>query len=297
MKRESGFAAPRWDDPFWHVVRMLADQPAAQRKYADKISPTEIMNLLRSAETAAADALVLYLNKREDVLQRLSAYWSKRREVSDAIFSLMRTELEAKSDYATISDQVLQSYGVQLDGYHKSPKVLVNTVDAIIYRECKKAGVSVNTNPQSRATLLADDHIWVSPRRLDGALPDLLNPVALWEIKEYWGKTGGGSKMSDAIYELHLVGLELRMFEDEFNIHVNHYAIMDGQEQWQCRKADVRRAVDLLYMGLLDELVVGKEVLTDWPRIVTENIGLAQASPRPQTTRQATTASLFPELD
>ncbi|MGV9554545.1 DUF7687 domain-containing protein [Streptomyces sp. NPDC003522] len=296
MKREGGFAAPRWDDPFWHVVRMLTDQPAAQRRYAHEMSPGQIMTLLHSADTPAADALALYLEKREDVLWRLSDYWSKRSDVSENAFALMRTESEARADYASISDQVLQSYGVRLAGYHQSPKVLVNTVDAIVYHECRSAGMPVNTNPQSRAALLSDEHIWVSPRRLDGAMPDLLNPVALWEIKEYWGKTGGGSKMSDAVYELHLVGLELRMFEEEFGIHVNHYAILDGVEQWKSRKSDVRRTVDLLYMGLLDEIIVGSEVLSEWPRAVVENIERARIAGIPQTPHQAVTDSLFPEI-
>jgi hypothetical protein len=53
----------------------------------------------------------------------------------------------------------------------------------------------------------------VSARNLDGAIPSLANPYLVWEIKEYWGKTKGGSKMSDAVYECHLVGLELRDFE------------------------------------------------------------------------------------
>jgi hypothetical protein len=259
---------------------MLADQPAAQRRYADRISSGEIMTLLRTARTPAADELAAYLDKRSEVLQRVSDYWTRRWEVSESVFAKMRTESEAKADYASLSDQLLQSYGVRLAGYHKSPKVLVHTVEAIARRECGKAGVSVNTNPQRRAALVSDEHIWVSPRRLDGALPDLLNPIALWEIKEYWGKTKGGSKMSDALYEIHLVGLELREFEDEFGIHVNHYAVLDGLRQWQARKSDVRRIVDLLYMGLLDELVAGREVLTEWPRIVNENIALAQRRSR-----------------
>lgn len=256
---------------------MLADQKVTQRgKYASTIAPREIISVLQSIGTPVADGLVSYLKAHESVLDRLSAYWSKRREVSDAALSLMRTEEEAESDYRSISNQVSQSYGVKLEGYHRSSKVLVNTVDAIVYRECKKSDISVNTNPQSRAALISDQGIWVSPRRLDGAIPDLLNPVAIWEIKEYWGKTGGGSKMSDAIYELHLVGLELRMFEKESGHHVNHYAIMDGREQWNSRKSDIRRAVDLLYSGLLDELVVGQEVLTEWPRIAAECCSLVK---------------------
>jgi hypothetical protein len=44
--------------------------------------------------------------------------------------------------------------------------------------------------------------------------------------------------------------------------------ILDGKESWAARRADLRRAVDLLSMGLIDELVVGREILEEWPRIV-----------------------------
>ena len=121
--------------------------------------------------------------------------------------------------------------------------------------------------------VLSDDYVWVSPRRLDGALPGLFNPVAIWEIKEYWGVTGGGSKMSDAIYECQLVGQELRAFEALHGVELAHYVVLDGKAQWASRRSDLRRAVDLLCMGLVDELVVGREALTDWPRIIADACG------------------------
>jgi hypothetical protein len=280
MRREQGFGADRWNDPFWHVVRMLADQISSRSKYSEEISTSQIIPVLKSVKSSAADGLIGYLGEHPENLDMLSRYWAKRREVSEALLSLMRSEEEAKTDYATISDRALESYGVQIEGYHRSSKVLVNTVDAVLYEECSKAKVGVNTSPQSRAAIISNEHIWVSPRRLDGAMPALLNPVALWEIKEYWGVTSGGSKMSDAIYELQLVGVELRTFEDDIGIHVNHYAIMDGKHQWKSRKSDLRRAVDLLYSGLLDELIVGREVLTEWPRAVRECCALTQSSAR-----------------
>jgi hypothetical protein len=147
---------------------------------------------------------------------------------------------------------------------------MVKTVEVLTRAICAERGLQVDLDPQKRATIVSDDHIWVSPRRLDGALTSLLNPVGLWEIKEYWGGTAGGSKMSDAIYECQLVGEELRTFEDRYGPHVRHYAILDGVQQWGHRKSDLRRAVDLLCAGLLDELLVGSEVLTQWPRIVNE---------------------------
>ncbi|WP_160050025.1 hypothetical protein [Nocardiopsis sp. FR4] len=270
MKREESFAEPRWDDPFWHVVRMLADQ-FTRGKYADSIPEDEIIPALKKAGTPAASGLVDYLSERKEMLGTLSHYWARRRIIANEMLSLMRTEEEAKEDFFALTGRTVENYNeVKLEGYHKSPKVLVSTVDAVVDNECASTATPVDKNPQSRAAVISRDHILVTPRRLDGAIPSLFNPVALWEIKEYWGKTKGGSKMSDAIYEIQLVGTELRTFEDEFGIHVNHYAILDGRHQWSARKSDLRRSVDLLYTGLLDEIIVGREVLKEWPRIVRE---------------------------
>ena len=51
-------------------------------------------------------------------------------------------------------------------------------------------------------------------------------------------------------------------------VSCSHFVILDGKESWAARRADLRRAVDLLSMGLIDELVVGREILEEGPRIV-----------------------------
>ena len=72
------------------------------------------------------------------------------------------------------------------------------------------------------------------------------------------------------IYECQLVGQELRAFEDLHGPSCRHYFILDGRESWTSRRADLRRAIDLLSKGLIDELIVGREILEEWPRIVRE---------------------------
>jgi hypothetical protein len=104
----------------------------------------------------------------------------------------------------------------------------------------------------------------VTARNLDGAIPSLANPTIIWEIKEYWGKTSGGSKMSDAVYECHLVGRKLRDFEESAGISVAHIVFIDGKEQWSSRQSDLKRFVDLFHQGLIDYLFVGKDVEADW---------------------------------
>ena len=125
----------------------------------------------------------------------------------------------------------------------------------------------MNLDPQRRAVWLSGSSLHASARNLDGAIPSLENPTAIWEIKEYWGKTKGGSKMSDAVYECHLVGLELRTFEATSGLSVDHIVFVDGKVQWGYRKSDLLRFIDLHQQGLIDHLIVGLEVETVWPKL------------------------------
>ena len=269
MLRDDRFAESRWwDDPFWHVARMLLDVLGGRRTAT---SGDAVLSALRSADTDSARGLLDYLRSRPELPDRLAEYLVYRAEQGERIENeLLRTEEQALADLAQLGDIEIQRYGTQSADHHQSSKVLVATVEALTRLTCAESGMAFDANPQSRAVVVAEDHIWVSPRRLDGALPGLLNPAAIWEIKEYWGVTGGGSKMSDAIYECQLVGQELRSFEDLHGIHVNHYVFLDGRAQWSARRADLRRAIDLLSSGLINELIVGREVLTEWPRVVRE---------------------------
>ena len=98
---------------------------------------------------------------------------------------------------------------------------------------------------------------------------DLANPGIIWEIKEYWGKTSGGSKMSDAVYECHLVGMEIRHFEEKARCKINHVVFVDGKDQWAVRQSDLNRFIDLLNQGLIDYLFVGKAIETEWEPTLT----------------------------
>jgi hypothetical protein len=253
---------------------MVLDLTSRTRRTIDH---DEVLVYLEQAQTDAADMLLARLEQDPDASVRVAEYISYRfTEAQRLEDKMLRTEEQSIGDLVPLSDVEVQRYGTRSQDHHQSSKVMVATVEALTRLTCERAGVSFNASPQSRAALIAEGHIWVSPRRLDGALPGLLNPIALWEIKEYWGKTRGGSKMSDAIYECQLVGQELRAFEDLHGVHVQHYVILDGREQWSARRSDLRRAIDLLEMGLIDELIVGREVLTEWPRIVKKLCVTAQ---------------------
>ena len=151
--------------------------------------------------------------------------------------------------------------------HHQSSKALIAAVSGIARKACADVGTEVELDPQRRAIWFSKHGLHVSARNLDGAIPSLENPYAVWEIKEYWGKTIGGSKMSDAVYECHLVGLELKTFESRSGVSIEHIVFVDGLEQWKSRKSDLMRFIDLHQQGFIDHLIIGREVESDWPKL------------------------------
>lgn len=243
------------------ALRLLIDQYGFTT-----IDEHQVITRLRAAGADSATSLANWLEQSEPgLIGELAEYTHIRKDLGDMVLhDLLRTEDEAKDDFATVSSDVIKRYGTRTGSHHQSSKVMVQTVEVITRAESVGQPDVPDTDPQKRAALINSSNIWVSPRRLDGALPSLSNPVGLWEIKEYWGLTSGGSKMSDAVYELQLVGTELQLQEALSEHHVEHVAIVDGKHQWSKRKSDLRRIIDLLYCGLLDEVIWGREVLTDW---------------------------------
>ena len=69
-------------------------------------------------------------------------------------------------------------------------------------------------------------------RRVDGAFPSVINPVSIWEIKEYYNTKTFGSRVADGVYETLLDGMELEELRDTVGIDVKHYLFLDDRFTW-----------------------------------------------------------------
>lgn len=108
-------------------------------------------------------------------------------------------------------------------------------------------------------------------RRVDGAFPSVVNPVGIWEIKEYYYTTTFGSRVADGVYETLLDGMELEELEAETGRKVHHLLFLDDHfTWWQCGRSYLCRMIDILHMGLVDEVIFGREVLTRLPEVARE---------------------------
>jgi hypothetical protein len=107
-------------------------------------------------------------------------------------------------------------------------------------------------------------------RWMDGAYPDVNQPHAAWEVKEYYGTKTFGSRVADGVYETALDGYELNELRDE-GVEVEHYLFLDDRfTWWECGRSYLCRIVDMLHVGLLDGAFFGREVVGEWPGVVRE---------------------------
>lgn len=105
-------------------------------------------------------------------------------------------------------------------------------------------------------------------RRFDGAIPSLNSPTAIWEIKEYYYTTTFGSRIADGVYETQLDGYEI---EKTKGFTPTHVFLIDGYSTWWGKgKSYLCRIIDALHMGLINEVIFGKEIYEVWPKKIQE---------------------------
>ena len=112
-----------------------------------------------------------------------------------------------------------------------------------------------------------------SSRRFDGAYPSIQNPELVWEIKEYYYATTFGSRVADGVYETQLDGFEFNELYERTGIKIYHVLFVDAYRTWwEQGKSYLCRIVDALNSGTVDEVIIGREVLTRWPELLKEII-------------------------
>ena len=260
MTRIERYSKLPWNHDLWSLVRYFRSLRLTGGK------------LTKWLDTLRIDACLPAQTKKfpidPQLVELLGNYIHDSSALLKTSLMALRTEEEALA-FSKKKKFAVSSTKTRNLSHHQSSKALIATVSGIARKACADAGVGVDLDPQRRAIWFSEHGLHVSARNLDGAVPSLENPTAVWEIKEYWGKTSGGSKMSDAVYECQLVGLELRMFELKSGISIDHIVFVDGKDRWNCRKSDLLRFIDLHQQGLIDHLVIGREVESEWPILAT----------------------------
>ncbi len=265
MSSDSSLQAWRklgWKNSFWELLR-----------YYCSLRGTDQKNFLKELSSDSKESSKWWdtLGLNDEATKLIVKYCTEREKLLHAALEDLRSEEQAKA-FCKKNSISWETTKTKSKDHHQSSKTLIATTTAIAEKVCKKFSETLESNPQRRCVWFINNHLHVTARNLDGAIPSLKDPYIIWEIKEYWGKTSGGSKMSDAVYECHLVGREIREYEEKTGHKIAHIVFIDGKDQWLSRKSDLARFIDLRNQGLIDYLFIGRTIETEWSSVLTSLI-------------------------
>ena len=202
-----------------------------------------------------------YVDARADLLEKVEPHLMDRKAAA-ALFEKIRKRVDPPEFLLSMNKQKKEK---------RHYAYLACIVSMLTYETLMERFGRAPFNPSPRAPLtFAQDGVPLRTlfRWMDGAYPDVNEPHATWEVKEYYGTTTFGSRVADGVYETALDGYELNDLREE-GVEVEHYLFLDDRFTWWVKgKPYLCRIVDMLHAGLLDGAFFGSEVVDEWPKIV-----------------------------
>ncbi len=216
--------------------------------------------------TALGASLRDYFAYRADVLERFVEPHLMNAKEAKRLFEKLRKRIRPKCPLPLNKQK----------GKKKAPAYLTGMVNMLVEQNAKD--MPCDYDPRELTTVTKNGApLRTLARRIDGAFPSAVNPIAVWEIKEYYYTTTFGSRVADGVYETLLDGMELEELKEKEGIDVKHYLIIDAHYTWwKCGRSYLCRIIDMLHMGYVDEVIFGKEVTERIPPLVREWVEIAQ---------------------
>jgi len=204
--------------------------------------------------------LLDYFEFRAEVLNDTVQGYFMHKDAAEIEFNRLKAQLKPKCPLPMNKQK----------GAKKNHAFLTGMVNMLV--EAHIGGAPCDHDPRSLTTITHDSMpLRTLSQRVDGAFPSVVNPIAIWEIKEYYYTTTFGSRVADGVYETLLDGMELEELEIAAQRKVQHVLFIDDHfTWWECGRSYLCRMIDMIHMGYVDEVVFGREVLTRLPELVQE---------------------------
>lgn len=273
MRKFDGF--PLLDIGFWAVVKYVSETLGYSKSgKVNTFTLNQIRSVLQRGNLLLDEPLLFEVKRYLDLRANLLNDYVEP-ALMDAYTAKEQLEaLLAQKEISYFSKQPLnkQKGGMRQINYFTA---IINILAEKTIRESGKntSGLGFNDDPRGLVYILDSQRrlIGSTSRRYDGAFPDIINPLIVWEIKEYYYATTFGSRVADGVYETQLDGYEFRKIEESTGIHVEHVYFIDAYRTWWTQgKSYLCRIIDALNMGLVDEVIVGREVLNRWPQLIKQ---------------------------
>lgn len=258
---------------FWSYVRLLSQHCGYTERGTGQIKVLSVGQLASALGELGLDSqsvlgkngrgtelglsLVDYFSYRATLLNRTVEPLLMDAPQAEQVFKQIRSTAKSSRE-ATMNKQ---------KGEKRKPAYLTEIVRMLLEQELR--GLPCNFDPRELTTFSRGGAVLRTlSRRVDGAFPSAMNPIAIWEIKEYYHTTTFGSRVADGVYETLLDGMELEELRVAESVECHHVLVVDSRYTWwECGRSYLCRIIDMLNMGYVDEVIFGREALRRIPEI------------------------------
>jgi hypothetical protein len=261
---------------FWAHVRLISEKVGYTVRGQGTIrvpSAADMRNAMKK-QLLSVDHLLDADGQTTELGQLLLAYFEHRAKVLNSeVQPMLMDAAQAKQEFAELKRKLNPECPLPMNkqrGKKRNHAFLTGMVNMLVEAAIQDA--PCDFDPRSLTTVTHDSMpLRTLARRVDGAFPSTVNPIAIWEIKEYYYTTTFGSRVADGIYETLLDGMELLELEQSAGRSIDHVLFVDARYTWwDCGRSYLCRIIDMLHMGYVDEVIFGREVLTRLPELAAD---------------------------
>lgn len=261
-------------DSFWAYVRLIGQECGYSVRGTGRIlvPEREITERKLNAIGILPQSLDVGVPSGGSVWDILLEYFQFRADALNmGVEPLLMNAEEAEGEYRRLFRELNPTCPLPMNkqkGEKKAPAFFTCMINMLI--ESASGGGQCDYDPRALTTFTKNGTpLRTFARRLDGAFPGVLNPAAVWEIKEYYYTTTFGSRVAGGVYETLLDGMEFEELAKSEGVRPFHYLMVDSHfTWWKCGRSYLCRIVDMLHMGYADEVLFGREIFTRLPDLV-----------------------------
>lgn len=271
---------------FWANVRTISQEVGYTVRGAGIVRVPSVPDMAGALQSAGFSTAHLLAGRRPTPLaSALSEYFLYRATVlNDYVEPRLMMAPEARRIFNELREDLNPRCPLPRNkqrGEKAGPALFTGIINMLI--EASVGDCPVDYDPRRLTTMTRHgEPLRTMARRIDGAMPQAVNPIAVWEIKEYYYTTTFGSRVADGVYESLLDGLELKELREHEGVEVDHVLMVDAHYTWwKCGKPYLCRMIDMLNMGLVDELLFGREVLERLPALASSWAARYRAETQP----------------
>ena len=267
------------ESSFWGYIRFIGDRLgySSRKEGILTFSSEQIQECLEQynldIDSETLTNVVDYLKYRKDILTSFVEPHLMDLDEAESRYYELKRKLDSTGKVYTSPQPMNKQKGNKRKLAFFTCAINLLTEDAINeFNSANNSNIICDYDPHHLMYLTEDDDPrylkTTYSRRFDGAIPSLKSPAAIWEIKEYYYTTTFGSRIADGVYETQLDGYELK---NTMGLTPIPTFFIDGYTTWWgMGKSYLCRIIDTLHMGLVNEVIFGKEIYEAWPEKIQE---------------------------